>query len=806
MTAATPERTAAPPLDVLSSRVLNECIAAITGRTDLPPRAGQVALMGDICSTIAETGQLIGQAPTGVGKSMGYLVPAMTAAARSTIDPQVGPPTEEHPEGIPLRYRTVISTEMVSLQTQIIDKDAPVVAAAVEKVTGYRPQVALMKGWQRYVCTASAVAAAEGALGVEWATYDRGTLTSMRERLADELKTLRRKKKDPDVARIELIELIDWSLGQSLAIKDEHGNLGGDKDTYPGNLTDGGEGDGSRQWAQVSVSSSDCMGSEKCPLADFCLPREAREKVAEADVIVTNHTLLAIQAAVEVPVVIGNRNIGRIAAVVVDEAHSLPQIVRAQGSKEVSSRTFRRLMRGLESILEPSDRMVSRHLENGDHIVAALDDVLSEWAGRIKPPNDVLRLVDGDDPLADVTDLLSGWLKGSMDLLKKIPGDQSVQTGMKLKRIQNQIGSFAQACKSIATHEAGTARWVEWEEHAAPKTGGPRVAERYPVARFSPVDVAPMLRFGLWMADDHEARQAMVDAGEWNEEDPPPRYDLAVVAVSATLPGGFARQMGMRGANRLYQSPFDSAYGSSALFVPRASSPADREALADPRYGKFSTERHVTWATERLIELVRANDGAALVLAATVKAGKAYAEALREAEPDRLVLSQWDGAQLRQQVAAWKEDRHAVLVGVKSLMTGVDAAGETCSLVVIDRPARSRSNPTDDARMELLMQPDSEGGAGMNKWSADTAVYVEDAAALLAQAAGRLIRTVSDSGMVAVLDPRLLDARKGGTFQSYADQTRAVYLRALAKFTTRMADLDQATAWLEARRSVGGLV
>jgi len=815
MTDHTKTDTEQSELTALSGKVLSECIASITGRTDLAPRPGQVALMGDVCGVVPSAGHLLGVAGTGVGKSLAYLVPAMTAAAQSTIDPQLGPPTEEHPDGVPLRYRTVVSTEMVSLQTQIIDKDAPVVAAAVEKVTGYRPEVALMKGWQRYACAASTVAAVEDVLDTEWEGYDRTTLRTMRERLATArakaARSVKQSKKpeskEQALARVELIDLLDWSLGQCLGEADEHGNRGGDKDTYPGSLTDGGTGDGSRQWAQVSVSSTDCMGAEKCPLADFCLPREARERVAEADVIVTNHTLLAIQAANEVPVVIGNRNIGRVAAVVVDEAHSLPQIVRAQGAREVSSRTFRRLARGLESLMDISDKMVSRHLENADHIMGALDTTLAEWADRIKPPNDVLRLTQGDDPLAEVTDLLSAWLKGSLDLLKSIPTDgNSMQVRIKVRRLQNQIASFAQACKSVANHEAGTARWIEWEEHAAPKQTGadgktlPRTADRYPVARFSPVDVAPMLRRGLWSADDFEARDAMVAAGEWNEDDPPPRYDLTVVAVSATLPGGFARQMGMRGANRTYASPFDTAYGASALFVPRASAPQDREALIDPKYGRFSTDRHIAWATKHLVELVEANDGAALVLAATVKAGKAYAEALRAANPDRLVLSQWDGAQLRQQVAAWKAERSSVLVGVKSLMTGVDHPGDGCSLVVIDRPARARSNPTDDARVELLMQPDSEGGAGMDKWGADCAVYVEDAASLLAQSAGRLIRTVNDSGMVAVLDPRLLDQRKGGTFQSYPHNTRQTYLRALSKFTTRMADLDQATAWLKSRR------
>ena len=73
-------------------------------------------------------------------------------------------------------------------------------------------------------------------------------------------------------------------------------------------------------------------------------------------------------------------------------------------------------------------------------------------------------------------------------------------------------------------------------------------------------------------------------------------------------------------------------------------------------------------------------------------------------------------------------------------MTGVDASRETCTLVIVDRPARSRSNPVDDARVGALIEnPD------MDKWDADRLVYVSDAALLREQAAGRLIRRVTDS-------------------------------------------------------------
>ena len=84
-----------------------------------------------------------------------------------------------------------------------------------------------------------------------------------------------------------------------------------------------------------------------------------------------------------------------------------------------------------------------------------------------------------------------------------------------------------------------------------------------------------------------------------------------------------------------------------------------------------------------------------------------------------------------------------------------------------------------------------------DKWSADRLVYSADAALLLEQAAGRLIRSMKDSGMVAVLDPRLL---KVGPYK-YQEQTRQVYMRALSRFDRKISDLGEAVDFLASRRA-----
>lgn len=164
-----------------------------------------------------------------------------------------------------------------------------------------------------------------------------------------------------------------------------------------------------------------------------------------------------------------------------------------------------------------------------------------------------------------------------------------------------------------------------------------------------------------------------------------------------------------------------------------------------------------------------------------------HARALREQIPGLTVHSQWDG-QTARVVREWREDERSVLVGTKSMMTGVDAPGRTCQLMIIDRVPRSPSNPVDDARVEDLTARTGD------KWQADRAVYATDAALLLSQAAGRLIRSTECTGMVACTDPRLLKRSP----ISYAESTRALYMRQLDHFGHRFTTTADAAAWLQA--------
>jgi ATP-dependent DNA helicase DinG len=360
-----------------------------------------------------------------------------------------------------------------------------------------------------------------------------------------------------------------------------------------------------------------------------------------------------------------------------------------------------------------------------------------------------------------------------------------MSTMIRGKRAVNELDNLIRDVGAVREHFVGTARWLQ---PMKPQTHTERLAKgrEWSKAQAAPVAVGRMIERNVW----NEVTKATEDEDEVVRP-------LTVACLSATLPAGFNRDVGLSLAAppRHYESPFDLAYGNSMLYVPRAVDADDVNALGSYTYGKmkFDTKKHAEWAAGYMLPLVDANLGSALVLSATVGSGKLYAQRLRAAARGRWnVYSQWDGENVRVITQRWRDDPSGVMVGTKSLMTGVDAPGETCSLVIVDRAPRSAGNPVDDARVEMISE--SFGG---DKWAADALVYVSDATLLLEQALGRLIRSTSDSGMAAILDPRML---KAGPFK-YPDRTRNAYQTAMTRFPNKTTSIDDAVAYLKNRQA-----
>jgi ATP-dependent DNA helicase DinG len=226
--------------------------------------------------------------------------------------------------------------------------------------------------------------------------------------------------------------------------------------------------------------------------------------------------------------------------------------------------------------------------------------------------------------------------------------------------------------------------------------------------------------------------------------------DKTAIFTSATLKLGgdfdaFATSLGLSPADRgeVWEgldvgSPFDYAQ-QAILYVARHLPAPGRDGL---------TQAHL----DEITELVDAADGRTLGLFSSRRAAEAAAEHVREALPHLTTLAQGD-AQLPELARQFVGDPHTNLFGTLSLWQGLDVPGETCQLVIIDRiPFPRPDDPLMSARQRAADK------AGANGFMSVAATH---AALLLAQGSGRLIRTTTDRGVVACLDPRLVTARYG---------------------------------------------
>jgi ATP-dependent DNA helicase DinG len=736
-----------PTLHETLDAALESAVAITTGRDDAQPRPGQVALAHDALTAMLVAGQAAGAAPTGVGKSLAYSIPAALLAAKR-------------------HERTVIATESLNLQSQLVEKDLPVVVEAVERVTGSRPQFALLKGWANYVCAASTYQAACDIQGIEARppTSSLKALTDARDALAGFL---------PGLGEVDVVK---WALEENIEERS------GDRAGLTIDVTD-------EAWYSVSTTSAECPGALQCPFGDVCRPGIARENAGEADIIVTNHAMLAIQAATTVKVVIGNKTIGPVHHLVVDEAHGLANTVRSQGATVVNAARLFDVLRSIEHLHSGSPGKTKALRVSGMEVMKELDTHLS----RVLRGKTSFTIAPKDECLGDgVSELVLGWLDAARRLVPR--PDSSVVLGEIRARCRaiSKIDVLKNAVGGMATDAMNVARWVESDNrfNRTPVEGLESISGA--TLRLSPVDVGPMLRSNLY--EVQLGTYASTD-DDVEMDVPEEALPMSVVVLSATLPQSSVVDLGIVARRVEYPSPFTVAFANSALFVPKAST-EDLAELCFMENGKyrFDTSRHVEWASRYINDLVAANGGSALVLSATTNAGKRYAEALRKAHPNLTVFSQWDGGSTKSIVQKWKDDHSSILVGTRSLMTGVDNSGNSCTLVIIDRVPRSAGNPVDDARVSRISER-----LEIDRWSSDRFVYVGDASLLMTQAAGRLIRSITDSGLVAVLDARLLKSAPNGL--RYPEPTRQIYMSSFEAFATKIADPKQAFEWIASHRA-----
>ena len=481
-------------------------------------------------------------------------------------------------------------------------------------------------------------------------------------------------------------------------------------------------------WRQVSVSAQECIGAQRCPFGPRCFAEKAREAAGRAHIVVTNHALLAINATSDIDVLPPHD------VVIIDEAHDLVDRVTSATTGELSGLAVdtaaRRSARLTESPLEGSPAVA----DGLRHAAAALSvDLADAPAGRMDELSDALTATLRS--VHEAADACAKAVRANAEALEEDPQRMGTLR-MTLASLEDLYDVSGRILGAFGADVAGRDE-VVWLDRPYGDD-----SRRPPTLRVAPLEVGPVLRERLFRQHTVALTSATLALG--GSFDP-----LAVQWGLSTAGGATPRDPPAHGGEPSppyprgwtgldVGSPFDHPR-SGILYVARHLPPPGRDQLP---------EAYVT----ELQELIEAAGGRTLGLFSSMRAALQAADALR----DRIaypLLCQGDDvtAQLVRQFA---EDEPTCLFGTLSLWQGVDVPGSSLQLVVIDRiPFPRPDDPLASARQRAVA---ARGGNGF------MTVAAAQAALLLAQGAGRLLRTVTDRGVVAVLDPRLMTARYGG--------------------------------------------
>lgn len=644
-------------------------------------RQEQLRMAAAVTEALQKRSHLIVEAGTGVGKSFGYLVPAILYATAGESKLEREEILDDHDcddldsEGPTLR-RIVVSTHTISLQEQLIGKDLPLLNAVIPREF----TSVLVKG--------------------------RGNYLSKRRLQLASSRGMSLFSSDMDFDQLQQIE--GWS-----------------RTTHDGSLSSLSFKPSSSLWDEIASDSGNCMG-RKCKQYASCFYYTARRRVQNAQILVVNHALFFTDLAVRAQ---GGGILPKYDAVIFDECHTMEAVAGEHLGLSISNTqidyTLRKLYnprndKGILTVLglKQLSTEVFRCMEAIDDLVVDLSGWLSSEApanGRVRSPIAVS---------SSLVDRLS-HVSGQLERFGKDLSDANAK--LDLMSASTRLAALASGLDQwLHQKQVDAVYWVErTESRAASQRGLVRMT-----LRSSPLDVGDYLREHLF------------------------RKTPSVIMTSATISTGaangfsfFQKRLGAIGSNTLQLgSPFD--YRNLAELHMLSDVP-------DPSSGRGEYETAILPALKHYIGLT---DGHAFLLFTSYDSLRKCCAALKPwlDEHDLAIYSQADGTPRSELLRAFRERPRGVLFGAESFWQGVDVPGDALRLVVMTKlPFSVPDHPLLEARLEAIRQ---QGGNPFRDFQLPEAVIK------FRQGFGRLIRTATDSGIVLVTDPRLLEKPYGTAF------------------------------------------
>jgi ATP-dependent DNA helicase DinG len=599
--------------------------------------------------------------------------------------------------------KLVIASATIALQHQLLEKDIP----ALQRLLPVSFTSSVVKGRGRFLCPA---------------------------KLSDKTSRANQQRLDlnasgPDKESSPLDAQLEDGLTVELARRFESGQWNGDRDELKVDVPDA-------LWAELVTDRQGCSGN-KCPHFAQCPLYVSRQRAKAADVLIVNHSLLVSALQMDAAAILP---LPKDTMFLIDEAHHLPAKTVEHFAVKHSIRGAQEWMKDLAETVR--DIVLALSLDGSFHQDVAdrcfaLDGYLEDLYRAIDATGAFEQkrtrrfkrgvLPDGIKTIGEGISNSSSALRNTLLSLRDAMLDKAATEATLVQRLLADLGFFLGKLDNLVdtwvmllddrTEATATARWIEKYEGSASKND-------YLVCA-APITAADRLRRLLW------------------------NRASAAVLTSATLTACgsfdlFLEQTGLSSyaETRLLRvdSPFD--YPSKArLVIPALSS--------DPR----DVSRHTSELVELLPQLI--NTQGSLVLFASCKQMRAVHAALSESWRGIILMqgSLPNMELIAQHKLAIDNGRQSVIFGLSSLSVGIDLPGEYCTHVIVAKLLfPTFDSPLEEAKREWI---ENQGRSSFTELS------LPEAGVKLAQAAGRLLRTVDDYGTVTILDRRLISATWG---------------------------------------------